>query len=124
LLLGGEIMSAHSKEPILGTISPEVAFKLIEEHKEDSNLIILDVRPRDEFEVEHIQGAKNLDYDGHQFREKVRNIDKEKNYVIYCRSGVRGEYFMGIMRELGFHQVYNILGGFVGWKVSKLPLVK
>ena len=29
---------------------------------------------------------------------------------------------MGIMRELGFHQVYNILGGFVGWKVSKLPL--
>lgn len=124
LLLGGEIMSAHSEEPILGTISPEVAFKFIEKHKDDSNLVILDVRSRDEFEVEHIHGAKNLDYDGHQFREKVGNIDKEKNYVIYCKSGVRGEYFMGIMRELGFHQVYNILGGFVGWKVSKLPLVK
>jgi hypothetical protein len=28
------------------------------------------------------------------------------------------------MRELGFPHVYNILGGFVGWKVSKLPLNK
>ena len=29
---------------------------------------------------------------------------------------------MGIMKELGFHQVYNILGGFVGLKISKFPL--
>jgi rhodanese-related sulfurtransferase len=108
----------------IGTISPENAFKLIEQHKDGSNLVILDVRPHDEFEVEHIPGAQNLDYDGHEFRKKVEKIDKEKNYIIYCRSGVRGEYFMGIMKELGFHQVYNILGGFVGWKVSKLPLVK
>ena len=112
---------SKEKKPIR-TISPEDAFKLIEQHKDDSKLIILDVRPHDEFEIEHIHGAKNLDYDGHEFRKKVENIDKEKNYIIYCRSGVRGEYFMEIMKKLGFQQVYNILGGFAGWKVSKLPL--
>jgi rhodanese-related sulfurtransferase len=116
-------MTEFKKNPTIGTITPQEAFKLIEKHKDDFNLVILDVRPQDEFEIEHINGAKNLDYDGHEFRKKVEKIDKEKNYIIYCRSGVRGEYFMGIMKELGFHQVYNILGGFVGWKVSKLPLV-
>jgi len=117
-------MSESLKEQKIGTITPDDAFKLIEQHKEDSNLVILDVRPQDEFKEEHIQGAQNLDYNGHEFRKKVEKIDKEKNYIIYCRSGVRGEYFMGIMKELGFPKVYNILGGFVGWKVSKLPLVK
>jgi rhodanese-related sulfurtransferase len=117
-------MTEIRQNQTIGTISPKDAFKLIEEHKDDSNLVILDVRPHNEFEVEHIQGAQNLDYDGHEFRKKVEKIDKEKNYIIYCRSGVRGEYFMGIMKELGFPNVYNILGGFVGWKVSKLPLVK
>jgi rhodanese-related sulfurtransferase len=106
------------------TIKPQDAFKMIEKHKDDSNLVILDVRPEDEFKVEHVPGAMNLDYDGHEFKKKVQNIDKGKNYIIYCRSGVRGEYFMGIMKELGFPHVYNILGGFVGWKVSKLPLSK
>lgn len=115
---------SESKKSHMGTISPQNAFKFIKEHENDSNLVILDVRPRDEFEIEHIHGALNLDYDGHEFKKKVSNIDKEKSYIIYCRSGVRGEYFRGIMRELGFHQVYNILGGFVGWKVTKLPLVK
>lgn len=106
------------------TIKPRDAFELIEEHKNDDNLVILDVRPKNEFKAEHVPGAINLDYNGHQFKNKVEEIDKSKNYIIYCRSGVRGEYFMGIMKELGFPHVYNILGGFVGWKVSKLPLTK
>ena len=106
------------------TIKPKNAFKMIEEHKDDENLVILDVRPENEFKAEHVPGAINLDYNGHEFKRKVEKIDKTKNYIIYCRSGVRGEYFMGIMKELGFPHVYNILGGFVGWKVSKLPLKK
>ena len=115
---------SESKNQSSETITPQNALKLIEMHKNDSNLIILDVRPQNEFEMEHIPGAVNLDYDGHEFKKKVEKIDKEKNYIIYCKSGARGEYFMGIMRKLGFPHVYNILGGFVGWKASKLPLTK
>ena len=117
-------MSNSNEEPAAGTISPKDALKLIKNHENDSKLVILDIRPLNEFEDEHLPGAINLDYDGHEFRKKVKEIDRDKNYIIYCRSGVRGEYFMGIMQELGFLKVYNILGGFVGWKVSKLPLEK
>lgn len=117
-------MTENKNEQTVRTITPEEAYKLIEKYRNDSDLVILDVRPFDEFVEGHIHGAQNLDYDGHEFKKKVQNIDKDKNYIIYCRSGVRGEYFMGIMKELGFIKVYNILGGFVGWKVSKLPVVK
>ena len=102
------------------TITPQTALKLINE--KDPDLIILDIRPVEEFVTEHVPGAVNLDYDGHKFQEKVNKLDKEKNYLIYCKSGVRGGYFMNKMRDSGFHGAYNILGGFVGWKINKLPL--
>ncbi len=101
------------------TIDPKDALKLM---KEDSEISIVDIRPHVDFQREHIPHAQNLDYDGHRFQEKVEKLDKNKIYLIYCKSGVRGEYFMGKMRESGFSKVYNILGGFVAWKVSNLPL--
>lgn len=96
-----------------------MALELIEK---ESKIIIIDIRPYDEFKKEHIPGAVNLDYDGHQFQLKVEKLDKGQNYLIYCKSGARGEYFLGKMRESGFKGAYNILGGFVAWKISKLPV--
>lgn len=113
-----------SENNLAETISPQEALKIIEEHKDESNLVILDVRPRTEFETEHVPGAVNIDYDGHEFKKKIGNIDKGKNYIIYCKSGAKGKYFMEIMNELGFPCVYNISGGFTGWKIGNLPLTK
>lgn len=101
------------------TITPGCALDLIEKEPE---IIILDIRPYTDFKKEHIPGAVNLDYDGHQFPSKVEKLDKDKDYLIYCKSGVRGGYFLDKMRESGFKVAYNILGGFVAWKISKLPL--
>jgi len=102
------------------TITPKAALKLMEE--KGNGITILDIRPEDEFEKEHVPGAENLDYHGHHFQKEVEKLDKEKNYLIYCKSGARGGYFMNKMKESGFKGAYNILGGFVAWKVSKLPL--
>lgn len=103
------------------TITPQMAFELMESH---TKIAILDVRPHMDYERGHVPGAKNLDYNGHQFQSKVEKLDKTKPYIIYCKSGVRGGYFMEKMRESGFTGAYNILGGFAAWKVSKLPLVR
>jgi rhodanese-related sulfurtransferase len=107
--------------PRFVTITPHEALKLIEERGHE--ISILDIRPKEDFEKEHVPGALNLDYDGHEFQQKVEKLDKEKNYLIYCKSGVRGGYFMDKMRDSGFKGAYNILGGFVAWKISKLPLI-
>lgn len=101
------------------TITPQDALKIIEER--GSEITILDIRPKDEFKIEHVPGAVNLDYNGHEFQKKVETLDKDSDYLIYCESGVRGGYFMSKMRDSGFKSAYNILGGFVGWKLSDLP---
>ena len=102
------------------TITPAAGLKLIEEHPE---IVIIDIRPYLEYKVDHIPKAMNLDYDGHDFQSKAEVLDKRRKYLIYCKSGVRGGYFMEKKKESGFEEVYNILGGYVGWKISKLPLV-
>ena len=103
------------------TITPQDALKIIEDKEKEVS--ILDIRPKDEYDIEHVPGAVNLDYDGHDFQKKVDLMNKNVDYIIYCESGVRGGYFMDKMRESGFKSASNILGGFVGWKISKLPTV-
>jgi len=90
---------------------------------ENSEIVIIDIRPEDDYRKDHIPGAQNLDYDGHDFQRKVERLDRNKKYLIYCKSGVRSEYFMMKMKESGFNDVYAILGGYVAWQISKLPLV-
>lgn len=103
------------------TITPQDANKIIED--KGSEITILDIRPKDEYDTEHVPGAVNLDYDGHEFQKKVEVMNKNADYLIYCESGVRGGYFMDKMKESGFKSASNILGGFVGWKISNLPTV-
>ncbi len=117
-----ETIRIKKKSQSMGVISPQNAFEYIEKYKDDPDFIILDVRPFYEFEKEHIPGAKNLDYNGHEFKKNAEKLDKEKIYIIYCKTGVRGGYFLNQMKDSGFSQAYNILGGFAGWKISKLPL--
>ena len=39
-------------------------------------------------------------------------LDKNKVYLIYCASGSRSGNAHDTMRSQGFHEVYNMLGGF------------
>ena len=108
------------KKPIFKNITTNDAFKLIEKHENDTNLVILDVRTLEEFSEEHIEGAKNIDFYSPDFENQLNKLDKEKKYLIYCASGGRGTKAMKKMENLGFMEVYNIEGGFMLWCINKL----
>jgi rhodanese-related sulfurtransferase len=114
----------NEKEQIFRNISPEEAFQLFEKVREDPDFIILDVRTPKEFNTDHIEGAMNVDFRGEGFTEEMKIGDKEKKYLIYCGSGVRASKAMGIMKELEYLEVYNILGGIRMWKVSNFPVIE
>ncbi|MDH4402748.1 MAG: rhodanese-like domain-containing protein [Flavobacterium sp.] len=85
--------------------------------KEDANAVILDVRTEDEFNEGIIPGAINIDiYKGQGFIYSIEELDKSKNYYVYCRSGGRSGQACSIMRELGFENAYNLLGGIMNWE--------
>ena len=74
--------------------------------------VIIDVRTRVEYEEGHLTKTDDLiDFMSADFRTKVSELDKDKTYYLYCRSGNRSGQAARIMKGMGFDQVYNI-GGF------------
>jgi len=71
-----------------------------------------------------LQNAINLDYYSETFRNELNQLDKNKTYLIYCRSGSRSGRALDIMTELNFREVYNMLGGIIDWKADGLPTIK
>ena len=109
---------------IIENITPEEAYILIQENKDNPNFVILDVRTPEEFLGEHIENAVNLDYYSDTFRNDLNKLDKNKTYLIYCRSGSRSENALNIMKELDFREVYNMSGGIIKWNSEGLPTTK
>lgn len=88
-----------------------------EQLNNDKNAIILDVRTEDEFNEGKIPGAINIDiYKGQGFIYAIQELDKSKNYYVYCRSGGRSGQACSIMSELGFQNAFNLLGGIMNWE--------
>jgi rhodanese-related sulfurtransferase len=83
----------------------------------DANAVILDVRTEDEFAEGMIPGAINIDiYKGQGFIYSIEELDKSKNYYVYCRSGGRSGQACSIMSQLGFENAFNLLGGIMNWE--------
>ncbi|HLO73115.1 MAG TPA: rhodanese-like domain-containing protein [Flavobacterium sp.] len=83
----------------------------------DENGVLIDVRTEDEYNDGSIPNAINIDiYKGQGFIYKVEELDKSKNYYVYCAAGARSSQACGVMQQLGFENTYNLLGGFSNWE--------
>jgi rhodanese-related sulfurtransferase len=83
-----------------------------------SDVVILDVRTPEETAAGMIDGAIEIDYQGADFKDKVSQLDKDKTYLVYCRSGGRSASSCEIMQELGFEKLYNLEGGYTRWSAE------
>lgn len=83
----------------------------------DTNAAILDVRTPDECADGIIPGAITIDiYKGQGFIYAVEELDKTKNYYVYCKAGGRSAQACQLMSQLGFENTFNLEGGFMQWK--------
>ncbi|WP_306352238.1 rhodanese-like domain-containing protein [Flavobacterium sp. '19STA2R22 D10 B1'] len=82
----------------------------------DTNAVILDVRTPEEYHRGGIAGAINIDiYKGQGFIYQVEELDKSKNYYVYCQAGARSGQACNIMNQLGFENTFNLMGGMMQW---------
>jgi len=116
--------AANPETQIIEDITLEEAFALMEDNRYNENFVIIDVRTPEEYVGGHIEKAINLDYYSETFADELDQLDKEKTYLIYCRTDQRSGEALDMMAELGFREVYNMLGGIVRWEEVKLPTVK
>ncbi len=64
----------------------------------------------------------NLDFYAPDLREQLGKLDREKTYVVYCRTGNRSAQTVALMKELEFRRIYNLESGIVAWQSEGLPL--
>ena len=78
----------------------------------ESGAYIIDVREEDEYELSHIKGAKNVPLS--QLRDRVNEIPKNVPVYLHCRSAQRSYNAALTLGHLGFDNIYNVSGGFMG----------
>jgi len=82
---------------------------------ESGNGTLLDVRTIGEVENGAIEGAVNIDFNGPSFKDELTKLDKSKPVYVYCASGGRSGKAMNMMKDMGFSEVYNLIGGYGNW---------
>ncbi|WP_395051979.1 rhodanese-like domain-containing protein [Flavobacterium sp.] len=85
--------------------------------KKNSQLI--DVRSPEEYTVEHLENAKNINWNGDDFVSNAEKLDKSKPVFVYCKVGGRSIQAATKLSELGFTEIYNLDGGIMKWKGKK-----
>lgn len=90
--------------------------------KSNSSFVILDVRTPEEFEAGFIERAVNLDFYSKDIEEKISRLDKNKIYLLYCRSGNRSGKFLNFMQQAGISKAYHLVGGFNEWQFNGYPI--
>lgn len=105
-------------------LDPAAASALITEEKGSADFVILDVRTPQEFHDERIDGAINIDFRSPSFRQEVDKLDKDKTYLLYCRTGNRSGQSLATFRDLGFHDIRHLSRGITGWKSANKPTVR
>ncbi len=81
----------------------------------EPGIVLLDVRSPEEIAEGKIEGAMELDFYNDNFEAEVKKLDKDKTYLVYCRSGNRSGQTCKLMSELGFSKLYNLDGGYTAW---------
>ena len=78
----------------------------------ENNAYIIDVRERGEYNNGYIKGSKNIPLS--ELRERINEIPKDKLVYLHCRTGQRSYNAVLALQNLGFNNVYNITGSFLG----------
>jgi len=81
------------------------------EIREPDGVGVLDVRTKAEWDLGHYEGAVRITHT--ELREHLDELDKDREWVVYCAIGRRGYIAERILRQNGF-RVRNLSGG---WKI-------
>jgi rhodanese-related sulfurtransferase len=116
-------LSAQDSTRIIA-ISAKEAAVLIDKHNGDNDFAILDIRTPGEFQSGHLSKSILIDFYSQTFVDQLGRLDKEKTYLIYCRTGNRSTKSLEIFKKLKFQNVYHMASGISAWNSEGFAVVK
>jgi thioredoxin 1 len=82
---------------------------------EDNPGVLLDVRTSEEVSKGFLKNASFINFYDDNFLQKASWIKKNQPIYVYCHSGGRSSKAAEMLIELGFREVYNLVGGYSKW---------
>jgi hydroxyacylglutathione hydrolase len=92
----------------------------LNQHKDEPNVTVLDVRSDSEYEKGHVPGAKHI-YVPH-LEKHLDELDKSQAIATYCGTGYRASIAASLLQKHGFENAINIPGSWTAWKAASLPV--
>ncbi len=105
------LVSEKGEKAMYEIITAEDAKKIMDSGED---IVILDVREQDEFDAGHIPGSILIPYT--EIENKAEEIlpDKDKQILVYCRSGRRSKIAAESLAKLGYTNIKEF-GGIIDW---------
>jgi len=80
------------------------------------SVMLVDVRARSEFEINHIKGAINVP--APELRTRYEELEKKKQVILICRTGHRSSLAASLLEQEGFRDVSTVAGGMQGYSAA------
>jgi len=94
-----------------------VPYVTVENLALNSNIVLLDTRKKEEYEVSHLENAIWVGYEEFEIDSVAKQIpDSQSEIVVYCSIGVRSEDIGEKLLAAGYGNVTNLYGGIFEWK--------
>jgi len=127
LLMLIAIQIAYAQAPLKDVLkkynNESIPYIYVEElSKIKDDVIIIDSREKEEFEISHIKNAIYVGYDNFN-PALIKNIKKNQKVVVYCSLGVRSETIARKLKKQGYTNIYNLYGGIFEWKNKNFSIV-
>lgn len=81
--------------------------------KYNENIVVVDVRQREEYEEYHIPGSILIPLD--ELKTRYNELNKSDEIYVICELGGRSDLAMNFLLSRGFKKVANVLPGLCKW---------
>lgn len=88
----------------------------------NTNPLIIDVRKKSEFNAEHVVDALNIPLN--ELTDHLASFPKDKPFILYCAGGYRSMIAASILKQKGWHQFTDVIGGFAEISKTQVPKTK
>ena len=77
------------------------------------DVLILDVREPNEYQINRIQGSTLIPLG--EVPRRYQELDPNREIVVHCKMGGRSAKAVDYLRTVGFTKVKNLRGGILDW---------
>ncbi len=88
----------------------------------DAPPLVIDVREDYEWEVSHLAPARHIPMA--RLRGSAASLPRDREIVVYCRSGSRSANAAAMLRHAGMERVRNLTGGLAAWAREMDPSMR